>query len=406
MIRSWLFLVFAGAFLLAPGVAAEQSAAARRAAIDAMYPVMIKAVETGNFGQARNICDQALMWEPENPVHHYNLACIEARAGGARLPYALPARLRAAQLGFNEIGTVKNDPDLEPLRKDPRFAEVVQLVARNAEAAAASSTAASSDGAAPAARAPAAAHHASVADTPPAAVPPPSPRGMVSLAVLSNVEKPAAASFKQGAPVGLFFMTRFWSFTGTLEKLVWYFAPDGTVYQSLEHGFSEADLAAHAGPKGVCKVDGDTLEVQWAKGKKSAARIERKDTGFFWDGGNFTPVQPFDPSHSIVGTYEGGESISFSGNRAAISKTLELRADGTFRWSGVSFLSSTTDASRVTAGSNGVDSTGRWRATGYSLVLVDEQGNVYRRIAFPYDDKNTPVNPDRIFFGGTMFKRQ
>jgi hypothetical protein len=65
-----------------------------------------------------------------------------------------------------------------------------------------------------------------------------------------------------------------------------------------------------------------------------------------------------------------------------------------------------TDATRVTAGSNGIDSTGRWHAAGYSLVLIDSTGNVYRRIAFPYDDEKTPPNPDRIFVGGTMFKRR
>lgn len=373
---------------------AQQTASARHAAIEAMYPVMIKALETGNFGQARNICDQAILWEPENPSHHYNLACIEARAGGPRLALALPALQRAAELGFYEIGTLKNDPDLDPLRQDPTFAEVARIVARNAEAHA-HAAAESAARAAPGPALPAPENSA-----------PPSARGIENAALLAPSEAPAPASFARGAPVGLFFMTRFWSFTGTLEKLVWYFAPDGTVYQSLEHGFSTHDLATHAGPKGKCTLDGETLEIKWSDGKRSAKRIERNDTGFFWDGGNFTPVKPFAANTAIAGTYEGGESISYSRNRAAVSRTLELRADGTFRWSGVSFLSSTTDASQVSAGANGADSVGRWQVTPYALVLIDAKGNVYRRIAFPYDDEKTPVNPDRIFFGGTMFKRR
>lgn len=395
MIRASTLFVFvvASCVIAVSSLPAQQSSSSRRGAIDAMYPVMIKALETGNFGQARNICDQAIIWEPENPVHHYNLACIEARAGGARLAYAIPSLQRAAELGFYEIGTLKHDPDLDPLRGDPRFAEIEQLVAQHAEAKSRSSSLQASSAGRP-------------VTTGATVTSPPAGRGMAQLATLANVLPPAPASYAKGAPVGLFFMTRFWSSSGTLEKLVWYFAPDGTVYQSLEHGFSEQDLAAHAGPKGTCSVKGDRLEVQWTNGKKSSSKIRRERTGFSWDAGIFTPVKPFEPGVPIAGTYEGGESISYSGNRAAISKTLELRADGTFHWSGVSFLSSMTDATRVTAGSNGIDSTGRWHAAGYSLVLIDSTGNVYRRIAFPYDDEKTPPNPDRIFVGGTMFKRR
>jgi hypothetical protein len=51
-------------------------------------------------------------------------------------------------------------------------------------------------------------------------------------------------------PVGVFFMTRYWS-GGSLEKAAWYFASDGNVYQNLESGVTAADLAAHKGPKGT-----------------------------------------------------------------------------------------------------------------------------------------------------------
>jgi hypothetical protein len=67
-------------------------------------------------------------------------------------------------------------------------------------------------------------------------------------APLIRVEQPPAPRISGGGPVGLYFMTRFWSYTGTLEKAAWYFAPDGRVYQNLETGFSAGDLAAHQGP--------------------------------------------------------------------------------------------------------------------------------------------------------------
>jgi len=384
--RSFAAFVCAFTLALPLSLVGQQTPAARSAAIEAMYPVMIKALESGNFGQARNIADQAILWEPDNPNHHYNLACIEARAGGSRLAQAISALARAAELGFPEIGTLKNDPDLDPIRNDPRFAEIARRVTRNAEEKARTSP------------------PPPVKDS--AARTPPSPRGIENTALLAPGESPAPASFAEGVPVGLFFMTRFWSFTGTLEKLVWYFSPDGTVYQSLEYGFSSHDLATHTGPRGQASLQGNKLEIKWSDRKKSSSTLERSETGFFWDGGNFTPVRPFTSTPMIVGRYEGGESISYSGNRAAVSKTLELNPDGTFRWSGVSFLSSTTDASRVTAGANGIDSVGRWHVMPYALVLIDAKGNVYRRIAFPYDDAQTPVTPDWIFFGGTMFKRK
>src|ERR1041384_6413932 len=97
---------------------AQNDPESRREAIEAIYPVMIAALEAKNFGRARNICDQAIIWEPQNPVHHYNLACIEAQAGGARLPYAMGALELAVALGFNDELHLKNDPDLVPLHSN------------------------------------------------------------------------------------------------------------------------------------------------------------------------------------------------------------------------------------------------------------------------------------------------
>src|SRR4030095_7313830 len=89
---------------------------------------MLHALETKNFGRARNICDQAILWEPQNPVHHYNLACIEAQAGGTRLPYAFGALELSVALGFNDAQFLQTDPDLEPLRGDARFADLIRKI--------------------------------------------------------------------------------------------------------------------------------------------------------------------------------------------------------------------------------------------------------------------------------------
>jgi hypothetical protein len=219
-------------------------------------------------------------------------------------------------------------------------------------------------------------------------------------------DDPPKAEIADGKPTGLFFMTRFWSYTNSLEKVVWYFAPDGHVYQNLASGFSAEDLQAHQGNRGTYEVSGGKLKVTWADGKVTEGDIKADGTGFSWDGGIFTAVQPFDADKSLAGTYEGGESFnSGGGNSASASNTLELREDGTFRRAGVASVQSTSDQSVVEAGTQG-QADGTWKVAGYSLVLTGADGKVQRAIAFPYDDKDTPVYPDRMYFAGTMYKRQ
>jgi hypothetical protein len=152
-------------------------------------------------------------------------------------------------------------------------------------------------------------------------------------------------------------------------------------------------------------VAGSMMHVTWADGKVTKSKLERDGSSFTWDMGIFTPVKPLPGAKVLAGTYEGGESLSHGGNHAAVSKTLQLRADGTFSWSGVSFLQTTGARSQLAAGGQGATS-GRWRTEGYSLLLTDQGGTVLRGIAFPYDDEKTAVYPDRLFFGGIMYRRQ
>jgi len=369
---------------------AQETAASRRVAIEMIYPIMVKALESGRFGQARNICDQAILWEPENPVHAYNLACIEARTGEARWDAAFAALDRAAQLGFDDPRSLAQDPDFAAIRNDPRFGRVLDQVDRNARRPVNSANTSAL-----------AAERQAMAGSPLA--PPLVQPGLsqpINLNALVDVASPAPASFSRGLPVGLFFMSRSWAQTQTEEKLVWYFAPDGMVYQNLEYGFAPADLAAHAGPKGSCRLIGRTLEVTWSDHRKSSGTIQRHRTGFTWDRGTFVPARPLPPGMSLSGAYEGGEVLSFSANRAPFARTLVLRADGTFLWNGVSLQGQVPN--RIDAASNGLDTTGRWQAKGYTLVLVDSEGRIFRRIAF-LSDAPSPTLSARIIFAGTVY---
>lgn len=217
---------------------------------------------------------------------------------------------------------------------------------------------------------------------------------------------PVEATVADGKPQGLFFMTRFWPSSGSLEKIVWYFAPDGQVYQNLTTGFSAADLGAHQGPKGTYQVRGDQLTVTWDDGSVSQSTVEVSGRGFHWNAGIFTPIRPFTAAdrRKLAGRYEGGESFSTGRGGGSVSKTLELRPDGTFAQSGTAAVRSISEGSAATAGGESV-SDGRWQLDEYALTLTSASGQTTRAIAFPYDDEKTPAYPDHFFFNGTMYKR-
>lgn len=358
---------------------AQNDALSRRAAIEGMYPVMLGALQAKNFGRARNICDQAIMWEPQNPVHHYNLACIEAQAGGPRLPYAWGALDLAIALGFNDAEHLRTDPDLLPLHSDPRFADLVRKVTFNLSAGNAISS-------------------LKIPSTP-------TSESADRATVPSEADIPPAPALIENVPVGLFYMTRYRTPIAPGENAIWYFAPDGTVLRDLERGFSRADVTSHAGPQGKVRRTERAVEITWADGTKATSVLERDGSGFTWDMRIFSPVQPFESEADVPGMYECLESYDVTGATAPVPMRLDLRADGTFRWEGVAFTASSRDAPRLISGPREATD-GRWELNGFSLQMTTIGGATIRRFVFPHDDDRTVIKPDRMFFAGLMFKRR
>jgi predicted esterase len=66
--------------------------------------------------------------KPDDPVVHYNLACAQARAGEIRP--ALVSLGRAVELGFDDAPLMESDPDLERLRGEPAFSELLETLSR------------------------------------------------------------------------------------------------------------------------------------------------------------------------------------------------------------------------------------------------------------------------------------
>jgi hypothetical protein len=345
-----------------------------RAAVQTIFPSMIQAINSGDFDKARDLCLKIMALQPIEPVHRYNLACIEAKAGNAA--EAIAALKQAISLGYSDAANMQNDPDLTSIRRHPLFGDLVDGAARNAQTAPVVP-------AAPAAP-----------DAPPAVVP----------GGNDNVPQP---QYTATGPVGPYFMTRYWSFTQTLEKTVWYFSPDGRAYTDLKTGLTAADLAAHRGRQGTFRLEGAKLVVRWNDGKVEQSAVERDQnnaTTFMWSMGIFSPIAPFANAQAIAGHYEGGEAVGPADSRVASAQTIDLNADGTFTQSGIGMVRGATEGVNFDAGSTST-TTGTWQLSGYSLILAGGDGNSARRLAFPFDDPDTAVNPDRVFIGWLMFKK-
>jgi hypothetical protein len=72
----------------------------------------------------------ALKVDPEFVVAHYNLACARALRGNSR--EALGSLRRAVELGYNAVNELNADHDLDSVRGDPAYQEILRLARANA----------------------------------------------------------------------------------------------------------------------------------------------------------------------------------------------------------------------------------------------------------------------------------
>lgn len=62
--------------------------------------------------------------EPDNPTAHYNLACSLALC--KKRPDALRSLRKALSLGYDDLDWMRQDPDLEMLKDDPEFQQLLR----------------------------------------------------------------------------------------------------------------------------------------------------------------------------------------------------------------------------------------------------------------------------------------
>ncbi len=80
-------------------------------------------LQAGDLPAARGTAESYLARYPHHGLVEYNLACITAQLGDTVA--AWQALDEAFADGFNEVRTAAGDPDLAPLRADPRFAALL-----------------------------------------------------------------------------------------------------------------------------------------------------------------------------------------------------------------------------------------------------------------------------------------
>jgi tetratricopeptide (TPR) repeat protein len=78
----------------------------------------------GRYTQGLAIDKRLVQLRPHDPLAHYNLACSYALL--KRSDLALRSLRRAVELGYRDFRYMKEDHDLDSIRHDPRFRQLLR----------------------------------------------------------------------------------------------------------------------------------------------------------------------------------------------------------------------------------------------------------------------------------------
>lgn len=79
--------------------------------------------KSGRYEEGLKIDQRLVQLRPDDPMVHYNLACSYSLL---KMPnQSLDALKKAIQLGYRAFSFMKKDTDLDFIRKDPRFKELL-----------------------------------------------------------------------------------------------------------------------------------------------------------------------------------------------------------------------------------------------------------------------------------------
>jgi tetratricopeptide (TPR) repeat protein len=77
----------------------------------------------GRFAQGLQIDKRLIQLRPNDPLAHYNLACSYALL--KRPDQAIKTLRRAVELGYRDFRFMREDRDLDSIRHDPRFRQLL-----------------------------------------------------------------------------------------------------------------------------------------------------------------------------------------------------------------------------------------------------------------------------------------
>ena len=92
--------------------------------VDVLMALSNDYTRRGQFAKGMSIDQRLCALRADDPIVRYNLACSHSLLGQYEL--SIEALRQAILLGYNDVGFLQKDPDLEGLRSDPRYATLLE----------------------------------------------------------------------------------------------------------------------------------------------------------------------------------------------------------------------------------------------------------------------------------------
>ncbi|HUT33816.1 MAG TPA: hypothetical protein VNE39_10065 [Planctomycetota bacterium] len=96
--------------------------------VDVLMALGNNYTERGQFEKGLGIDERLCHLRPGDPIVHYNLACSYAIVG--KVDQAIETLEHAVALGYHDSGYLQRDPDLDGIRRDPRYLALLDRVQR------------------------------------------------------------------------------------------------------------------------------------------------------------------------------------------------------------------------------------------------------------------------------------